>query len=418
VIGDPGRFRQILINLIGNALKFTDRGEVFVTVNVEPGEAQQKKLRVEIKDTGIGMTEAARLRLFKPFTQVDDSASRRYGGTGLGLAISKQLVELMHGNIGVESQLGVGSTFWFTVVLGFDPHAQPKSSELADLSGKNILVVDDNETNRRILQRHLTRWGAVTAEACSGAEALMMLQDGLAVGNACDAILLDYFMPAMDGLQVAAAIRACSAFSVTPIILLSSELSSEQRSSIQQQRISATMQKPIRASVLLRTLRKVFDPRSTAAEPARQKLESAPPAAANPRAASRILIGEDKPTNQVLARRMVEKLGYEAEVAGNGALGVDAWKTGKFDLILMDCQMPEKDGYVATREIRAAEAGKGARIPIIAMTANAVEGDRERCLAAGMDDYLTKPVKFADLGSAITRWIAKRTASVSQPTSS
>jgi CheY-like chemotaxis protein len=178
------------------------------------------------------------------------------------------------------------------------------------------------------------------------------------------------------------------------------------------------MQKPIRASVLLRTLRKVFDPRSTAAEPARPKLDSAPPASANARSASRILIVEDNPTNQVLARRMVEKLGYEAEVAGNGTLGVDAWKTGKFDLILMDCQMPEKDGYVASREIRAAEAGKGARIPIIAMTANAVEGDRERCLAAGMDDYLTKPVKFADLGSAITRWIAKRTASVSQPTSS
>lgn len=410
VVGDSGRFRQVLLNLVGNALKFTEHGEVVVTLSKLPSPAFLTKLRIDVKDTGIGMTEAAKRRLFQPFSQVDDSATRRHGGTGLGLAISKQLAELMGGTIGVESKPGAGSTFWFTVAFasGQPPTGTTDSQDAGELKGRRVLVVDDNATNRQILCRLLQRWAVVFHAVDSGIAAIEEISAAHQRGQPYEAALLDFQMPGLTGLELADAIRADQRNREMQLVLISSALAPEHRQGIERNRIAATFQKPIRAAALLRVLRRLWQtaPEHANAAPAPTHHSAAPNGGAH------ILIVEDNATNQMLARRMVEKLGHRADLVGNGREALEALSRISYDLVLMDCQMPEMDGYEATTEWRKREESSGRRIPILAMTANAVGGERERCLAAGMDDYLTKPVKFADLGTMIARWIKKPVAAV------
>jgi signal transduction histidine kinase/ligand-binding sensor domain-containing protein/DNA-binding response OmpR family regulator len=407
VLGDPGRFRQILINLVGNAIKFTEKGEVFVRLSATPGGAQRVRLRVEIHDTGLGLTPEAQGRLFQSFTQVDSSTTRRFGGTGLGLAISKQLVELMGGRIGVESEAGRGSTFWFELILDLgSPQAPDNAALMAAIATRRVLIVDDHETNRRILIHTLRRWGVRPQEAVSASAALRQLRDAALRFEPFDLAILDFNMPDMNGLELAEAIRADPACSGTTLFLLSSSLLHNERPRIERLGLMASFQKPVRQTALLRALQKIWAPAGAVAATA---------GAASPRALSvnlgrsgRILIVEDNVTNQTLARKMVEKLGHRGEVAANGreALAVlDAPGREGYDLILMDCQMPEMDGYEATREIRQREVGSGRHTPIVAMTANAVEGEREHCLAVGMDDYIAKPVKISVLVAVLQRWM-------------
>ena len=411
IMGDPGRFRQILINLVGNAVKFTDRGEIFVTLAIEMSPGQAARLRVEVRDTGIGLTAEAQKRIFQSFTQADSSTTRRYGGTGLGLSISRQLVEIMGGVMAVESEPGRGSTFWFTLPLEAAISAPPPAAAPLDgIAGRRILVVDDNETNRRILARLLERWGAVAVAVERGSEALGRLAQAEAAGSPFELVILDYQMPVMDGLELAQAIRLDPGFGRVPLILLSSALAHEHRVQIKSTGMLAAFQKPVRQSSLLRTLQKLWT--EGAAAPAAKGPE-APAPGAPPVTPARILIVEDNATNQVLARRMVEKLGHRAEVAANGREALEALFRVAYDLVLMDCQMPEMDGYEATIELRKREQSSPSRrhLPVVAMTANAVDGEREHCAAAGMDDYLAKPVKFSDLAAMIQRWLPSESAS-------
>jgi signal transduction histidine kinase/CheY-like chemotaxis protein/ligand-binding sensor domain-containing protein len=402
VVGDVGRFRQILINLVNNAIKFTDEGEVFVKMSVAKMEADDVRLLVEISDTGVGMTPEAKKKLFQSFTQVDDSAARRHGGTGLGLAISKQLVDLMGGTIGVESEPGRGSKFWFTVVFGVSSQPNPLPAQAADFSGKRILIVDDNRTNRRVLSHLLHGWGVAAEEAAGGDEALKRLRDGDRTGQPFDAAILDYQMPGMNGIDLAGHIRADHAIRKTSLLFLSSALDRDHRDAIKQLDFVAAFQKPVRQATLRRALQRLWMP----AEKTLLQNEEVAPAAANYKSGpvARILIAEDNVVNQTLAKRMVEKLGHKADVVANGSEVIDALLLIEYDLIFMDCQMPEMDGYQATREIRKRENGS-VHLPVVAMTANAFDGEKDRCLAAGMDDYISKPVHIEDVLKAIQRWV-------------
>jgi signal transduction histidine kinase/CheY-like chemotaxis protein/ligand-binding sensor domain-containing protein len=403
VLGDAGRFRQVLTNLVGNAVKFTEKGEVFVRLAAEPVEGGRSRLRLEIHDTGIGLTPEAQARLFQSFNQADNSTTRRYGGTGLGLAISKQLIELMGGTIGAESQPGQGSTFWFELTLDVGvPEAPQGEDTLAGIAGRRVLVVDDHETNRRILVHLLRRWGARPQVATSAAQGLRLLQDAAHRFEPFDLAILDYHMPEMTGVDLAAAIRADPDCRDTVLFLLSSALLHDERPRMEQLGLTTSFQKPVRSTSLLRALQKTWAPVPVvpgAAAPA------VPAPAAPPRAA-RILIAEDNLINQTLARRMVEKLGHRAEVVADGREALAALAHGAFDLVLMDCQMPGMDGYEATVELRRLERATGKHLPIVAMTANVVEGERERCLAIGMDDYIPKPVKMSVLVAVLQRWLA------------
>ena len=396
--GDPGRFRQIVTNLMGNAIKFTDRGEVFVTLAVESAGPAQPRLRVEIHDTGIGLTPEQQARLFRSFSQADSSTTRRFGGTGLGLAISRHLVEAMGGRIGVESAPGRGSTFWFLLPLaeaGGAPAQVPP-----DLRGRRILIVDDHPINRQYLRRLLLRWGARAEEAQEAPAALDRLRAAARDAAPFDAVLLDHRMPGVDGLELARAIRTDAAIASTALLLLSSSLLPEARDRAEQLGFVATMQKPVRQKALLRALQRAFG--APAEAPERPAPAGAPGAARS--GTGRILIAEDNPVNQVVTRRIVEKFGYTAVVVANGREAVAAVFRDTYLLVLMDCQMPEMDGYEATREIRRREAPAGRRIPIIALTANAIEGERARCIECGMDEYITKPVKVAVFEALLDRW--------------
>ncbi len=406
-IGDPGRLRQILLNLTGNAIKFTEHGEVFVKMSREPSTDGRLVLRVEVRDTGIGMTPEAAGRLFQSFTQVDGSVTRRFGGTGLGLAISRQLVELMGGRIGVESTPGRGSTFWFTLTLANGARATPPIPETPPaFPGRRVLIVDDHETNRLILTRILRQWQIAAEEARDGAAALERLRHAARENKPYDLAILDFHMPGMDGLELAAAVRADPALSALPLMLLSSALMRDHRTLIENNNFVSVSQKPIRKASLLRGIQRAWSETPPPAPAAPPAPAPQPPAPASPRKDARILIAEDNVVNQTLARRMVEKLGHTADVVANGRQALDALAASTYDLVLMDCHMPELDGYAATTELRRRE-DNGARVPVIALTANVVAGEREHCLSVGMDDYLSKPVKFAELAATIDRWLAK-----------
>jgi two-component system sensor histidine kinase/response regulator len=409
--GDPVRLRQILTNLMSNAVKFTERGEVIV--RIEPAdEAAGGTLRFSVTDTGIGIPPEAQERLFQSFTQADGSTTRKYGGTGLGLAICRKLVEMMGGQIGVMSSPGQGSRFWFTLTL--EPGsagamtAGPAHPSLRRLEGRRVLIVDDNATNRTILEQQLKVCGIQSTSAADGLQALALLKAATIKDAPFELAILDMQMPDMDGLQVAAAIRADTDIAGTSLLLLTSlGLQSHAQQAV---RIAACLTKPVKQAHLYECLARVLGAPAPAPEAGTERTPVSDHRLMNaePPVSGRILVAEDNQVNQMVTVLMLEKLGYQADIVTNGREAVEALARAPYAAILMDCQMPQMDGFEASREIRLRERRDDARTrptPIIAMTANVMQGDRERCLIAGMDDYVSKPVKIEELSAALQRWM-------------
>ncbi|MDQ3895649.1 MAG: response regulator [Actinomycetota bacterium] len=392
VVGDLGRIRQVLTNLITNAIKFTPVGEVEVSVTADAGD--RDLIRFEVRDTGVGIAPADRERLFESFAQADPSTTRRYGGTGLGLAISKRLVEIMGGTIGVESVAGQGSTFWFTAELPAGPVQTTASDVQRSLEGVKVLVVDDNATNRRILERQLTAHGMETVLAGDAASALELLGRAADAGTLPDVAVLDRHMPGVDGLELCRLVTADARFAAVRLVVLTSAVSSR---SGRCEGVAAYLTKPVRQAELLDTLAAVLADRSKVASDLRP-LPSAVPAPVP--GGPRLLVAEDNSVNQKVAAAMLQRLGYSVDLVANGKEAVEALERVPYAAVLMDCQMPEMNGYEASTEIRRRE-GAGRRVPIVALTASAVKGDEERCLEAGMDAYVTKPVTLAALGAVL-----------------
>ncbi len=393
---DPSRLRQVLVNLLGNALKFTERGEVLLTVRPLVLEGDTVELVFSVKDTGIGIPPEAMARLFQSFSQVDASTTRRFGGTGLGLAISKRLAELMGGRMWVESEVGQGSTFSFTIRAGVVP-SKPRvytGGTKAVLHGRRLLIVDDNATNRRILSDLARKWDMTPVAVEHPAEALELLQRR----ETFDAGILDMQMPEMDGAMLAAEIRRLRKPAELPLILLSSLGRREDTAHL----FTANLTKPVKPSQLYDVLAKIFW-RGDAAPEKAAAVAASTPAAASASFADRLLLAEDNVVNQKVALTMLQKMGFRADVAANGLEVLAAVERQPYDVILMDVQMPEMDGLEATRQLVRLHPNRAERPWIIALTANAMQGDREMCLAAGMDDYISKPIKRADLLAAIER---------------
>lgn len=401
VLGDPARVRQVLVNFIGNAVKFTERGAVQVHVHAQAGRDSQVALRFEVRDTGIGMAEEACARLFKPFMQADASTTRRYGGTGLGLAISKQIVETMGGHVGVESTLGQGSTFWFTTTFARLDGPQQLDPP-AGLVGLRVLCVDDHPVNLQVLDGVLSAWGmrVTTVEnACAALDALA----GAEVAQAPFAVaIVDRCMPDTDGLALREAIQRRHGSGHVPLILSSSVVLPGAEEDAKALGFRGFVSKPFRRRYLLAALQDALG--LVRADEVAARAEVRTPEARR----LRILLAEDNVVNQRVATRMLEKMGHRVDTVQNGLEAIDAVSSLPYDLILMDCQMPECDGYEATRRIRASEGTQ--RHAIVALTANALEGDRERCLAAGMDEYLTKPLRFDQLQAALAQYQSAPTA--------
>lgn len=410
-IGDPTRLRQILLNLLSNAIKFTKKGEISISAeSMDPGD-DRVRFKFSVRDTGIGISSEELAQLFQPFAQADSSITRRFGGTGLGLAISKRLVELMGGTIGAESHIGQGSTFWFEVELTRAASIDAAEPAIASdsFAGRRILVVDDNATNRRFLDELLGSWEAERGLANDGPHALSLLREGFANDRPYELVLIDFHMPGMDGLQLAGAIQREFGSRAPQAVLLTSQTEKPSDEDLASHGILECQFKPLRKHSLHECMRRILMP-SDVSKPAeadetkgicrRETGEPLPPA--------RIIVAEDNLVNQKVALLHLRRLGYEADVVGNGRDALEAVRKGRYDLVFMDCQMPEMDGFEATRMIRAHEARTNApRIPIIAMTAGAVMGDRETCLAEGMDDYISKPVRSNHLRTALIRALTK-----------
>jgi two-component system sensor histidine kinase/response regulator len=390
VSGDRGRLRQIVTNLVSNAVKFTHRGDVSVRVEVVERGSGESTLRFEVADSGIGIEPAKLDTLFESFSQADTSTTRRYGGTGLGLAISRQLVQLMGGDITVTSELGVGSTFSFTVRF---PEGLPitRRGAVHVREGLKVLVVDDNATNRAIVDAYLVSSGARCEQAGSGAEALTLMHAAARAGTPFEVVLLDAQMPEMDGLDLAAAIGQAPSLRSARLVMLTS--TGDHRARARELGIEAYLTKPVRRGRLLATVA------DQACEP-----ERAAPALATAPEGLRVLVAEDNPVNQLVIETMLFKRGFAVDIAGDGAEALAKLAHSHYAAVFMDCQMPNVDGYEATARIRAQERGDE-RLPVIAMTAHAMAGDRERCLAAGMDDYLSKPLRPELLDEVLERWL-------------
>jgi signal transduction histidine kinase/DNA-binding response OmpR family regulator len=410
VRGDPGRLRQVLINLISNGVKFTERGDVFAEVSLREASGDAWVIEFRVRDSGIGLSPEAAANLFQPFVQAEASTSRRFGGTGLGLAISRRLVEMMQGQIGVRSVPGGGAEFWFTARFApahAEHHVAPeKIPSTEGLPGTRILIVDDHAINRHILQYQTARWQLDTvASVASGAEALTALAAARAAGKPVEWVLLDFQMPELDGLEVARRIKADPAFAQVQIVVLTSMCQRMDPEVMQAAGVAAWLVKPVKPSRLLETLaglklRNLPTPPTPAQTPELPSLTK-DFALEHP---GRILVAEDTAVNQRLAILLLERLGYRPDLAADGVEVLAALRRSTYDLILMDCQMPEMDGYEATRRIRALEANhSGKPLWVVAMTANAMQKDREACLAAGMDDYLSKPINTEGLKRALAR---------------
>jgi signal transduction histidine kinase/DNA-binding response OmpR family regulator len=403
VRGDVTRLRQVLTNLVGNAVKFTERGEVVVRVGMVSATDNEVVLQFQVTDTGIGIDSEAQSRLFEAFSQADGSTTRKYGGTGLGLAISKQLVEMMHGQIEVRSAPGKGSTFQFSARFGRSTRSGIAAVRDKDLAGMRMLIVDDNATNRQILQRQLSRWGIISDCVINGAQALTALRER-AGGFRYDMAILDLEMPGMDGAMLAQLIKTDAALANTRLIIMSSR-GGRVDCGAKPTPVDAWLTKPVKPAQLLQTLAVVCDAN---VEP----VSATPPAAFSSddshvrelRRQVRLLLAEDNPIGQKVGMRQLRKLGYAADLVENGKQALEALSRTPYSIVLMDCQMPELDGYEATMEVRKRESGRRHTI-VVAMTANALKGDRERCLAAGMDDYVTKPVKLEELSAVLDRWL-------------
>ncbi|MEO6711612.1 MAG: response regulator [Planctomycetota bacterium] len=394
--GDPGRLRQILLNLVSNAIKFTEKGEVLVRVSASQVEASSARVAFSVTDTGIGISPEGLERLFKSFSQADGSTTRKYGGTGLGLAISKRLVEIMGGSIGVRSEPGEGSEFHFDVVFGTRQEACTRSDP-DTLRGVRALCVDDNQTNLTILSRQLAGWNVHVTVARTGEAALALLDAALIP---FDFAILDYQMPGMDGQELARRIRARPATRELPLLLLTSL---PDRRSLQRESdpyISATLTKPVKRAHLWNRIVAAIGKRKPEAAPA-----PALPAVAAMSVSARVLVAEDNVVNQRVVQRMLQKLGCRVDLVANGLEAVEALERIPYDVVLMDCQMPEMDGLEATREIRRRELGTSRRATIVALTADVMLDNRSWCEAAGMDDFMTKPIAIGALGEVLRRHV-------------
>jgi two-component system, sensor histidine kinase and response regulator len=425
LLGDPGRLRQVIVNLVGNAIKFTERGEVFVQVEVSSQTDQNVLLHFTVSDTGIGIPPDKQARIFKAFEQADNSTTRNYGGTGLGLAISTKLIALMEGRIWVESEVGRGSDFHFTARFDLDqePAQQKVQRSAAPLEGLPVLVVDDNATNRRTLEEVLRNWQMRPTLVPSGAEALAALEQAVAEGSAFPLVLLDAQMPEMDGFMLADRIKANRRIPNTILMMLSSAAQLTDARRCRDVGVAAYLTKPIKQLDLLESILSLLHP----AEAKHSVTTSINSATAGNRSLNgssaaltplNILLAEDNPVNQRVAAGILEKRGHTVTAVENGQQALQALKVQRFDLVLMDLQMPEMDGFEATTAIREQERTSGAHLPIIAMTARAMTGDREWCLAVGMDGYVAKPVNPKELLATIESQVRKPTTDERTPSAS
>ncbi len=403
--GDPGRLSQILSNLVSNAIKFTEKGEIEVKVSASDIDEEMLLLRFEVRDTGIGISLEACKIIFDAFAQEDESTTRKYGGTGLGLAISKQLVEMMGGQIGVESQPGEGSRFWFTVRLQKQVQDESASStQFYDLRGVKILIVDDNNTNRSILHDQIIAWGMSNGSAENGQKALELLTNAAKRGEPYDLAVVDMNMPGMNGIELARAIKNDPLIASVRLIMLTSVGYFGDYNDALNSGFLSYLTKPVRQSQLYNCLLNVMN------EPTEIRLQAKSEQVEKGKKCSifhgNILLAEDNPVNQEVTRGFLESLGCHVDVVNNGIEAIEALSKKWYDLLFMDCQMPEMDGFEATRVIREQERNDNARrVPIIALTAHALEGDREACLTAEMDDYLAKPFTLEQLHEKLERWI-------------
>ncbi len=408
-IGDPDRLRQILINLVGNAYKFTEKGEVVVYAKLHKQQQDRVCVHFSVKDTGIGISKEQIARLFSAFTQADSSTTRKYGGTGLGLTISRKLAELMRGEIGVESEPGKGSTFWFTAEFELDKQKKLNIdlNRDYDLSHITVLIVDDNETNCRMLQAQLSHWGMPTAVVHNAKEALAYLES-----HPVSLAIIDFNMPQMNGLHLKLEMNKQPQYAQIRTILASSGHTAEFKEQIYQH-FDFVIRKPIKAFLLKKTIISLYyqsEQQHATAEPA-EKTKPANPQTLqqqDPHNPHKILVAEDNKVNQMVIQKILKKTGYDCDVAENGQLALEKLiQHQDYDLVLMDCQMPVLDGYQTTKEIRKLKDQKLSQIPIVGLTANAMTGDREKCLQAGMSDFMTKPINVEKLEQTLNKWLEK-----------
>ncbi len=401
----------MLVNFGANAVKFTNEGEVVIRVTVLHQNAERVALHFDVVDTGIGIADEDQERLFSAFAQADSSTTRRFGGTGLGLTICRQLVELMGGRLGLVSEPGTGSTFWFELSLRRSDEAPAAESgeDPRTLSGQRALVVDDNATNRRILRQQLLSWGVEAVEAADGDEALEVAAAAANDGRTFDLGIVDLNMPGMDGIELARALKDDTSTAGTMLFLLSSSGYHLEAAESHLNGFAASLTKPVRSSELFDCLITSLNAGSVPEPP--DVPATARADAPDPEVRGTILLVEDNKVNQLVGCKVLENLGYHYHIANNGVEAVSLFGSHEYDAILMDCQMPEMDGYEATEAIRRREAGASGggprHTPIIAMTAAAMEGDRERCMASGMDDFITKPVRLEAIGAVLERWTTR-----------
>jgi two-component system sensor histidine kinase/response regulator len=416
VMGDPGRVRQVLLNLVGNAVKFTQAGEVAIKVDVIENTPREIFVRCAVRDTGPGVPADRQGCLFKPFSQLDASTTRRYGGTGLGLSIARHLAELMGGEMGVQSKDGEGSTFWFTARFAAAASASPVLlARVRALDGQRILIVDDNATNRKVLEGQLRRTGCLPTAVASAAEALLAMTQACKNATPFSVALVDHQMPVCDGEELGRLILTNSQWHATRVVLLTSSGQKGESDRFAKVGFAAYLHKPVTQRDLTDCLHLVL-----AIPPEQWHLDTQPMLTQHDlyvlqaRERRRVLVAEDNEVNQKVVRRNLERLGYRVDVVADGQAAVDAWRTGRYHLILMDCQMPVLDGYEATREIRRQEGGS-ARIPIIALTADAMKGANVKCEQAGMDGYLTKPVSRTLLTECLDKFLDSETSMSGPP---
>ncbi|MCP4576228.1 MAG: PAS domain S-box protein [Deltaproteobacteria bacterium] len=410
LIGDPTRLRQIVVNLTGNALKFTREGELYIKGELVEMIGDRVKIRFSIKDTGIGIPKDKQATVFESFTQADGSTTRNYGGTGLGTTISKQLAEMMGGEIGLDSEVGKGSTFWFTALFGEQEEKKkiPAAIDL-DLSNLKVLIIDDNQTNRFVLMEYLKSWGCLPVEAVEGKEALIVFRDAVSCESPFDLILTDFQMPEMSGFDLAKEIKTMEILKEVPIIVLTSSGRKGDSKSCKEIGVNGYLTKPIRQNELRKAIVSVLGLSTGRKAGSLPELVTRHSVAEDYRKEIQVLLVEDYPTNQQVAMRHLSRAGYQVDLAEDGSQAVKAYKRKNYNLIFMDIQMPIMDGYAATQEIRKIETrnleqSTIQRVPIIAMTAHAMKGYRERCLETGMDDYIAKPLRRKELLTIAEKW--------------